>query len=360
MAGDKQVGTTGSHAGSAGLAMLRLDRVADARAAGTPLIAGGVRDRTAQARLGDVRLAGGERSDDRRHSCTPTDNAPLPVARSRTIRSTSPITTTNGACRNTTTARSTRSSCSTASRPGCRGSRSCASATTSAALSMASEPEKIARYDARKKAKLMQDAGIVRNRLKIEGAVLSARAYLEIMEKGPGFSALPVGLSRRQAEGQQVPRHQAGAGGNRAVAEDVQGVVGARLQVRRADHRLCLHAGGRHGQRPSGEVPLPRSRAQATAGANSRQRASDAARADRAHSRLPRLAAHAVGPAARPARPLAARHRDRGYRARARARRALERPDRGRAHLFGRAAHAAGRCRGAGALAEPRPQGAAR
>jgi len=51
-------------------------------------------------------------------------------------------------------------------------------------------PEKIARYDARKKAALMKDAGIVRNRLKVEGAVLSARAYLEVMEKGPGFSTL--------------------------------------------------------------------------------------------------------------------------------------------------------------------------
>ena len=51
-------------------------------------------------------------------------------------------------------------------------------------------PEKIARYDARKKAALMKDAGIVRNRLKIEGAVLSARAFLDVMEKGPGFSAL--------------------------------------------------------------------------------------------------------------------------------------------------------------------------
>jgi DNA-3-methyladenine glycosylase I len=51
------------------------------------------------------------------------------------------------------------------------------------------EPAKIARYDARKKAKLMQDAGIVRNKLKIEGAVLSARAYLELADKGPGFSA---------------------------------------------------------------------------------------------------------------------------------------------------------------------------
>ena len=52
------------------------------------------------------------------------------------------------------------------------------------------DPHKIARYDARKKAKLMQDAGIVRNRLKVEGAVLSARAWLEVMEKGPGFSVL--------------------------------------------------------------------------------------------------------------------------------------------------------------------------
>ena len=52
------------------------------------------------------------------------------------------------------------------------------------------QPEKIARYDARKKAALMKDAGIVRNKLKVEGAVLSARAYLDIMEKGPGFSTL--------------------------------------------------------------------------------------------------------------------------------------------------------------------------
>jgi DNA-3-methyladenine glycosylase I len=52
------------------------------------------------------------------------------------------------------------------------------------------EPETIARYQKRKIEKLMLDAGIVRNRAKIEGAVLSARAYLEIMEKGPGFSAL--------------------------------------------------------------------------------------------------------------------------------------------------------------------------
>jgi DNA-3-methyladenine glycosylase I len=49
------------------------------------------------------------------------------------------------------------------------------------------EPAKIVRYTPKKVERLMQDAGIVRNRLKIEGAVLSARAYLDIMEQ-EGFS----------------------------------------------------------------------------------------------------------------------------------------------------------------------------
>jgi DNA-3-methyladenine glycosylase I len=51
-------------------------------------------------------------------------------------------------------------------------------------------PERIARYGTKKIETLMQDAGIVRNRAKIEGAVASARAYLDIMEKGSGFSEL--------------------------------------------------------------------------------------------------------------------------------------------------------------------------
>jgi DNA-3-methyladenine glycosylase I len=49
-------------------------------------------------------------------------------------------------------------------------------------------PEKIARFSKKKVEALMQDAGIVRNRMKIEGAVASARAWLEIMEKSAGFS----------------------------------------------------------------------------------------------------------------------------------------------------------------------------
>jgi DNA-3-methyladenine glycosylase I len=52
------------------------------------------------------------------------------------------------------------------------------------------QPEKIARYTPKKIERLMQDEGIVRNRMKIEGAVLSARAWLDVMDKGPGFSHL--------------------------------------------------------------------------------------------------------------------------------------------------------------------------
>lgn len=52
------------------------------------------------------------------------------------------------------------------------------------------DPEKIARYRSAKVERLMGDAGIVRNRAKIEGTVLSARAWLEVMETGPGFSKL--------------------------------------------------------------------------------------------------------------------------------------------------------------------------
>jgi len=52
------------------------------------------------------------------------------------------------------------------------------------------DPQIIARYNARKVAALMRDAGIVRNRAKIEGTIASARSYLNIMEKRSGFSTL--------------------------------------------------------------------------------------------------------------------------------------------------------------------------
>ncbi|MFZ5931742.1 MAG: DNA-3-methyladenine glycosylase I [Pseudomonadota bacterium] len=49
------------------------------------------------------------------------------------------------------------------------------------------EPARIARYDEKKIQSLLQDAGIIRHRGKIEAAISSAQAYLAIMEQG-GFS----------------------------------------------------------------------------------------------------------------------------------------------------------------------------
>lgn len=50
------------------------------------------------------------------------------------------------------------------------------------------DPEKIARYDEAKIAELLQNPGIVRNRLKVNSAVKNARGYLNIMEEKGSFS----------------------------------------------------------------------------------------------------------------------------------------------------------------------------
>jgi len=51
------------------------------------------------------------------------------------------------------------------------------------------DPAKVARYDARKKATLLADPGIVRNRLKIDAAIANARAFLEIQKEFGSFDA---------------------------------------------------------------------------------------------------------------------------------------------------------------------------
>lgn len=51
------------------------------------------------------------------------------------------------------------------------------------------DAEKVARFNAKKIEELMQNAGIVRNRLKIESAVKNARAFLKVQEELGSFSA---------------------------------------------------------------------------------------------------------------------------------------------------------------------------
>jgi len=49
------------------------------------------------------------------------------------------------------------------------------------------DAEKIARYSDKKIAKLLEDPGIVRNRLKVHASVANARAYLELREELGSF-----------------------------------------------------------------------------------------------------------------------------------------------------------------------------
>jgi DNA-3-methyladenine glycosylase I len=51
------------------------------------------------------------------------------------------------------------------------------------------DPVKVAKYDARRVARLMENEGIVRNRLKIASAVSNARAFLEVQKEFGSFDA---------------------------------------------------------------------------------------------------------------------------------------------------------------------------
>ena len=51
------------------------------------------------------------------------------------------------------------------------------------------DPQKVARYNKAKIRKLLGDAGIIRNRLKIESAVTNAKAYLKVQEEFGSFAA---------------------------------------------------------------------------------------------------------------------------------------------------------------------------
>jgi len=64
------------------------------------------------------------------------------------------------------------------------------------------DPKKVARYDARDVARLLGDAGIVRNRAKISAAIGNAKAFLAVQKEFKTFDAYvwgftdPVALSK--------------------------------------------------------------------------------------------------------------------------------------------------------------------
>jgi DNA-3-methyladenine glycosylase I len=70
-------------------------------------------------------------------------------------------------------------------------------------------PEKIARYNESKIVSLMNDAGIIRNRLKINSAVTNARAFLDVKREFGSFDEyvwrFVNGKPLRRKRGQPVP-----------------------------------------------------------------------------------------------------------------------------------------------------------
>jgi DNA-3-methyladenine glycosylase I len=75
------------------------------------------------------------------------------------------------------------------------------------------DPRRVARYDKRKVAALLADAGIVRNRAKIESAIKNAKAFLDVQKEFGSFDAYqwrfvdgrPV-QNRRRTVGDIPPR----------------------------------------------------------------------------------------------------------------------------------------------------------
>jgi len=64
---------------------------------------------------------------------------------------------------------------------------SCASATRFLRAFEGFDPHKMARYDARRVAKILRDPGIVRNKQKVKSAVGNARAFLKMQDAGESF-----------------------------------------------------------------------------------------------------------------------------------------------------------------------------
>lgn len=73
------------------------------------------------------------------------------------------------------------------------------------------DPAKVARYDSRKLEALLQNAGIIRNRLKIAAAVQNAKSFLTTSAEFGGFDRyiwkFVDGVPRVRKRGQAVPAH---------------------------------------------------------------------------------------------------------------------------------------------------------
>jgi len=85
------------------------------------------------------------------------------------------------------------------------------------------DPKKISRYTAKKKKALMRNPGIIRNRLKIDSAVVNAKCFLALQKECGSFSAyvwqFVGGSPSRLRPGARVP---ARTGASDALSKDLK------------------------------------------------------------------------------------------------------------------------------------------
>ena len=109
------------------------------------------------------------------------------------------------------------------------------------------DPKKVAKYDERKVEALLQDAGIIRNRLKINAAVGNAKSFLAVQREFGSFDNYVWRFVNhkplKRKPGQPLRR------AHRALRRAQQRPAQPRLQIRRLDDLLFFYAGRGVGQR---------------------------------------------------------------------------------------------------------------
>ena len=121
--------------------------------------------------------------------------------------------------------------------------------------------DRVARFTARDVTRLLGDAGIVRHRGKIESTINNAQRAIELREECGSLSNYfwrwepdPASRPRRITREALI-----GDGDDTRVRRAEQRSAEARVDVRRADDDLCVHAGDGPGQRSRRGLRLQRS-----------------------------------------------------------------------------------------------------
>ena len=118
------------------------------------------------------------------------------------------------------------------------------------------DARKIARYDKAKEKALLQNAGIVRNRLKIASAISNAQAFLAVQKEFGLVRQIYLAIRRRRAASQRPEIAERNPRAHAGIGRDEQRPEEARLSFRRHHHLLRLHAGRRNGERSHGRLQL--------------------------------------------------------------------------------------------------------